>query len=248
MDDRLLSVSDHAGDDYLIVLARLHELLKPASYLEIGISRGESLKLAQCDTLAIDPSFDIHGEAMANKRVCLLFRMGSDCFFSKYNPQVLLRGPVDLAFIDGLHLSEFLLRDFINTERHCRRNSVILLHDCLPTDAYIAERVDDRQRRERLSTRPGWWAGDVWKIIPILKKYRPDVALHAFDAPPTGLVAVTNLDPVSNILSDRYFQIVDEFQRVELVNYGIPRLFEEVRVKSTAEIATFEQMSQFFWL
>src|SRR5256885_12302956 len=34
--------------------------------------------------------------------------------------------PVDLAFIDGMHLFEFALRDFVNLERYCAPGSTIL--------------------------------------------------------------------------------------------------------------------------
>ncbi len=34
-----------------------------------------------------------------------------------------------------------------------------------------------------------YWTGDVWKLIPILQRYRPDLQLTLFDAPPSGLVA-----------------------------------------------------------
>jgi hypothetical protein len=29
-----------------------------------------------------------------------------------------------------MHYAEFLLRDFINIERHVTRNSLVILHDC----------------------------------------------------------------------------------------------------------------------
>ena len=53
------------------------------------------------------------------------------------------------------------------------------------------------------------------KIIPILKKYRPDLNLVFVDAPPTGIVFVTNLDSRSTRLSDDYLNIVKEFTQVE---------------------------------
>ena len=42
------------------------------------------------------------------------------------------RAAVRLAFIDGMHLFEFALRDFINTERHCSPKAVIVFDDILP--------------------------------------------------------------------------------------------------------------------
>ena len=47
---------------------------------------------------------------------------------------------MDFAFIDGMHLFEFALRDFMNLERHCTPQSVIMVHDCYPTEREHAER------------------------------------------------------------------------------------------------------------
>jgi hypothetical protein len=61
---------------------------------------------------------------------------------------------------------------------------------------------------------PGAWTGDVWKVLPILKKFRPDLKVALFDCPPTGLVACTNLDPNSTVLTEAYDQIIAEFSKV----------------------------------
>ena len=42
---------------------------------------------------------------------------------------------LDLAFIDGMHHFEFALRDFINVEKYCSADSIILIHDVYPIDA-----------------------------------------------------------------------------------------------------------------
>ena len=93
--------------------------------------------------------------------------------------------PVDLAFIDGMHHFEYALRDFAYLERCCARSSTILIHDCFPLDRETAER--DR--------RPFFWSGDVWRLVVLLKKYRPDLTIHTIGTPPTGLGMVRNLDP-----------------------------------------------------
>ena len=47
-----------------------------------------------------------------------IYELTSDEFFARYDLSELLGGPVELAFIDGLHLFEQVLRDFVNLERH----------------------------------------------------------------------------------------------------------------------------------
>jgi hypothetical protein len=147
-----------------------------------------------------------------------------------------------------MHLSEFLLRDFINVERACRPNSIIALHDCMPTDAYIAERTDDRARRDLLSARPDWWAGDVWKVLIVLRTYRPELTILALNAPPTGLILVTNLNPNSSVLTDNYQTIVENFRSLDLIEYGMERFIDELNVRCTSELATFEELNSYFWL
>lgn len=41
-------------------------------------------------------------------------------------------GRIDFAFRDGMHWLEFLLRDFLDMKRHCEKNALIALHNCMP--------------------------------------------------------------------------------------------------------------------
>ena len=114
--------TDHKGTHYGEVMENFHRWLEPASYLEIGTLEGYTLGLARCASIAIDPVFQIsHPACIRNKPECHLFQTTSDEFFARQDPTMVLGRPVALAFLDGMHLCEFLLRDFINTEKHCRR-------------------------------------------------------------------------------------------------------------------------------
>jgi hypothetical protein len=239
----------HGGSDYHIVLSWFHRYLRPRSYLEIGTFTGDSLKHATCASVAVDPRFHVTSDIVGAKPKLMLFQMGSDAFFRDTSPRDILGAPVDLVFLDGLHQYEALLRDFINVEKHCRRNSVIVMHDCLPTDLYYARR-DPNGMRERAATisSPEWWAGDVWKTVAILKKARPELRIHAFDAPPTGLVCVTNLDPTSTLLEDDYFNLVEPFADPAPDAANFAAYHETVGVRSTREIERAEDMARFFWL
>src|SRR5205814_560630 len=55
------------------------------------------------------------------------------------------------------------------------------------------------------------WAGDVWKLLPILQEFRPDLNLNVVAVRPTGLGIVTNLDPSSTTLHDHYDEIVSKY-------------------------------------
>lgn len=245
---RVTHLPDHQGEDYLDVMGRIHAVLHPRTYFEVGTWTGNSLKLANCRSIAIDPHFQITTDVVGRKPECHLFQMPSDEFFKYHSPKAVFGDTVDFAFLDGMHLFECVLRDFINIESNCSRNSIIALHDCLPPDAYIASRKNDLDEQKKLSTKPGWWTGDVWKILPVLRKYRPDLVMVCLDAPPTGLVLVTGLYPESRILRDKYFDIVREFEAVSLLDYGLAKLHAEAAVQSTRKLQAIEEFGPIFWL
>lgn len=208
MDNATSTLRLH-GVVYTEFLNALHTQLKPRSYLEVGTSKGISLAIARCDTIAVDPHFQLNVTATGERTRTFFFQMTSDDFFATESAPSLLGRPVDIAFLDGMHRFEYLLRDLIGTEAVCHPRSLILLHDCVPANTRMASR-QARPGDSSEGDTAGWWTGDVWKMLPILREYRPDLRLHVLDCPPTGLVAITRLDPASSVLTDRYYEIVDQ--------------------------------------
>jgi hypothetical protein len=183
---------------YLDFLGVLHERLAPTTYLEVGVRNGDSLALSRCRSVGIDPAYQLTAELDVD---LALFRTVSDEYFSRPEPLAPFGGkPVDLAFIDGLHLFEFALRDFINVERHATPSSVIIFDDVFP-------RTVDEAARER-HTRS--WTGDVFKVLGVLQEHRPDLTCLRVGTEPTGLLMVLGLDPTSTVLPDAYDRIVAE--------------------------------------
>ena len=209
----------HRGRSYLKVLKRLHALRRPRTYLEVGTESGRSLALARCASIAIDPRFRLDCDVRSGKPACHLHETTSDAFFAAENPTVLLGGPIDFAFIDGMHHHEFALRDFMNIEAHCRPDSLIALHDCLPVDSHMARRERGDRSLAAWSRYAGAWAGDTWKALWILQRYRPDLRIFAFGAPPSGLVVVTHLDPRSTVLKQRYEEAVRAVDGIQLAQF-----------------------------
>jgi hypothetical protein len=208
---------------------------------------GDTLKLAECAAIGVDPKFQIERDVIGSKPQCHLYQIGSDVFFRRFNPTTILGQSIQCAFLDGMHLFEFLLRDFANTEKHCSRNSLIILHDCLPSDPYMSVRSPKDPRRS-LSACPGYWTGDVWKMLPILNQWRKDLQVVVTDAPPTGLVLITNLDQKNTVIDDHYAEIVGAFANVDLANYGISRLHEECKIMPTDKLMSMEDLASRFWL
>lgn len=158
------------------VLKQLHQILKPSLYLEIGVQTGKSLRLSNCEAIGIDPMPRPNIKLRKNHT---LLRMTSDEFFDNHATQY-LASPPDLVFIDGMHLFEYALRDFINVERYAGPNTVVVIDDIFPGHAAQAERV----RRTRA------WTGDVWKLAAVLEQHRPDLTIKKLDVYPTGLMII----------------------------------------------------------
>ena len=201
-------------------LRQLHTLARPRNYLEIGVNDGRSLSLSRSPSIAIDPGFRIITPMRCDLH---LVRATSDDFFARPDPIVHLRsgrnpfrnlrrgrapfghytgGPIlDLAFIDGMHLFEFALRDFMNVERFSDWTSLIVLDDMLPRS------VDEAARDRHTSA----WAGDVYKLTEVLRTHRPDLILLPMDTEPTGVLVVLGADPTSDLLRERYDRLVSEW-------------------------------------
>lgn len=188
------------GVPYLDILNHLHAMHSVQRYLEIGTQKGASLRHARASAIAIDPNFLVDKKIWANRPDVHFHETTSDEFFLSKDPTKILAGAIDMAFIDGMHLAEFVLRDFINVERHSRSGSLIVLHDALPINFEMAERNRNPAGR-RDTALAKHWTGDVWRLLPILAHERPDLDIKVYDCPPTGLVLITKLDPASTKLS-----------------------------------------------
>jgi len=110
------------------------------SYLEIGVSRGESLRGVKCRTkVGVDP--DPRSAATVVKT--------SDDFFTGN------RDTFDIVFIDGLHTSGQAWRDIRNSLAAIRPDGVVVLHDCLPPTPHAASP----------DPHGGEWCGDVYRAV-----------------------------------------------------------------------------------
>ncbi|HEX4388981.1 MAG TPA: class I SAM-dependent methyltransferase [Steroidobacteraceae bacterium] len=169
----------------------MHAHLCPATYLEIGVACGDSFRLpgVQTRAIGIDPAPRVPYTLRAHQK---LFALTSDEFFARHDTIAELGGQrVQMAFIDGMHHFEFALRDFANVEAVCDPRAVIFIHDCHPIDARSSAREQTT----------GFWSGDVWRLILLLKKHRPDLQIHTLATPPTGLGMITHLSPASRLIS-----------------------------------------------
>jgi hypothetical protein len=235
----------HTGMGYLEFLAGLHARVQPRSYLEIGTRKGRSLTVANCASIAVDPTLQVSSNVIGEKPSCLFVQATSDAFFESGLLRRVFSDGVDLAFLDGLHNYEVLLRDFMNTERNCHPRSLIILHDCLPPIPEMAERTYRPSQRRDGRFRSDW-TGDVWKLLPILTAHRPDIRIVAVDAPPSGLVICGNLDPASTVLAEKYEAIVEGHRAMSLEEFGMDALFGLANLQSSHAVLARTDLGTFF--
>ncbi len=210
-------------------LRTLHEVSRPRAYFEVGINDGRSLALSRVPTVAVDPAFKVVKELRCDLH---MVRATSDDFFAREQPFEHLNGAdIDLAFIDGMHLFEFALRDFINTERHAHAGTVVVFDDMLPRN--IDEAARDRHT--------GGWTGDVFKIVPVLQRYRPDLILALMDTGPTGVLVVLGLDPTNTVLADKYDEIIETYIQPD------PQQVPDVLIDRRAAMAPEAVLKADFW-
>ncbi|MFM8444692.1 MAG: class I SAM-dependent methyltransferase [Methylococcus sp.] len=181
------------------LLSRFHERLAPRLYLEIGVDQGLSLARALGPAIGVDPRPRLELRVTLGAQTRIL-PLSSDAFFRTAAAEC-LQPPPDLVFIDGMHLFEFVLRDFMNVERHAHPATLVVIDDifpCHPTQA----------SRRRRSTA---WTGDVWKLHAVLRVWRPDLTLIALNAHTTGLLLIAGLDPGNTVLHDQYEALVRQW-------------------------------------
>jgi hypothetical protein len=136
------------------------------------------MTLSRVPSIGIDPEFAVVAELQADIH---LARTTSDEFFARKDPLAHLPVPVvDLAFIDGMHLAEYALRDYLAVERYTTPASVIVFDDMLP------RRVEEAARHRHTVA----WTGDVYKAAQALRDLCPDLVVIEVDTTPTGVLVV----------------------------------------------------------
>lgn len=205
------------------LLEQLHELLKPKVYLEIGVQHGWSLQLSKAPiSIGVDPNPIVSVPLDDHHAVV---KMTSDEYFAENwgsrGPSGAV-DPIDLAFIDGMHLAEFAWRDFVNVAKYCHANSVVVFDDVLPTTQEMAAREQC----------PGDWTGDVWKIYFQLRE-DSNFVIAPVDTTPTGTLVVTGFGPGMYAPDELAFPLDDEDVPAQILDrryaWSAPAVLENLR-------------------
>jgi hypothetical protein len=132
--------------------------LKAKKYLEIGMGPGINFSKVICDyKVCVDPT----------PTVPVTFTLTSDDFFKQNKEKF------DVVFIDGLHMSEQVYLDILNSLDVLNENGVIICHDMNPHSEIIQRYPQAIPESE--------WTGDCWKAWVKLKTERKDLCMFVID-------------------------------------------------------------------
>ena len=180
----------------------INSLTKPdAKYLEIGVEYGQTfLKTHFKDEnktgVDPDPKFDIIGKKFKfikatsddyfkDRKVDSLEDRKVDSFKdskvdSFKDRKVNSHKTFDVIFIDGMHQSEYFLRDFNNSVKVLKNNGSIFIDDILPLTYNEQLKIPRKHYYENGILKYGEeWTGDIWKVVyHILKNYSHNLLLE----------------------------------------------------------------------
>jgi len=149
------------------------------TYLEIGVRNpDECFNLINCETKhSVDPGYEV-ALPHFNMENLVTYQYTSDTFFRLLENKELDISTTykwDIIFIDGLHISNQVERDLLNSLNHLSENGLVLLHDCNPSELWFAREdfIIDGEAHG--------WNGTVWKLIYKLRATRPDLFVCTVD-------------------------------------------------------------------
>jgi glycosyltransferase involved in cell wall biosynthesis len=148
----------------------INKLTKPTDiYLEIGVEYGECFNSVHfLDKTGVDP------DPKFKPGIGQLFKLTSDQFFETKGERIF-----DVIFIDGMHQSEYILRDINNSIRFLAEDGFIFIDDILPFNYNEQLKIPIKHYYENgILKYAENWTGDVWKVIYyMLLKHKDKISL-----------------------------------------------------------------------
>ena len=180
--------------DYLDFLARpAPARVAAGAYLEIGLRHGDCLALAGCPSLGRRSRLRPAASSCGDERRPCSARPATSSSAARSRCEPLGGRRVDLAFIDGMHLSEFALRDFIGVERLLALDQPLVFDDILPRTVEEATATAARAPGRATST----------SSSGILAHHRPDLICLRVDTAADRPAARARARPVRTGCSAR---------------------------------------------
>ncbi|MCB0798790.1 MAG: class I SAM-dependent methyltransferase [Chitinophagales bacterium] len=175
----------------LDVINRISAQIHAGTYLEIGVNSGMIINNVPVERkIGVDPMLNrtLRYKRAIGIRKFRYYKATSDDFFAYSAEKAFENSGVDIAFIDGLHEYEQVVRDIQGTLQYLRPGGVILVHDCNPTNYALAypskNSIHEIEELAAKGLLPGWngfWNGDVWKAIVHMRIISDDLDIFTLD-------------------------------------------------------------------
>jgi hypothetical protein len=164
------------------------------NYLEIGMGPGVNFASINCEyKTCVDPA----------PTVPVTFSLTSDSFFEQN------KDTYDVIFIDGLHWSEQVYKDIINSLNVLNEGGYIVCHDMSPHSEFVQRYPQPKPQSE--------WTGDCWKAWVKLKIEQDDLSMAVVDTDCGCGIITRGRQETLTITSALTWDVLDN-NRKELLN------------------------------
>jgi glycosyltransferase involved in cell wall biosynthesis len=148
-----------------------------AKYLEIGTENGFTFKnIKFLEKNGVDPDPKYKDDNIIVKT--------SDNYFDdiELKNENILSYCKDIFFIDGMHLCDYVIKDYNNCIKYLNENGVIFIDDIMPINYDEQLRIPNKHYYENNILKYGEpWTGDVWKFIYfILLNFKDRIFVKVF--------------------------------------------------------------------
>ena len=226
---------------YNTLISERHQIIniftkQTQNYLEIGIEHGYTFsKTHFLHKVGVDP--DPKCENIVGSEI---FNCTSDDYFNNINIddnesidsddciENIKPYKFDVIFIDGMHHSENVLRDFNNSVKTLTKNGIIFIDDCIPLNYNEQLKIPIKHHYENGILKYGEeWTGDVWKFVyHLLLNYSSKIDICYFhNMNYRGVIMIKILEPFEIILG-RDTQLEDEYSYFNDFNHYLELIFK----------------------
>lgn len=211
-----------------VIINHFISLIDAQYYLEIGVrDPRKNFNRIQCkNKYSVDPGIEFEDNPVD-------FKMTSDLFFKKLKNKELKIQPIikfDVIFIDGLHISDQVERDILNSIEFLNDNGFIILHDCNPPSEF-----HQREQYNFVNSPAGpFWNGTTWKAF---YKFRHNIDLFSicFDCDwGVGIISKKQYPFFNNIkgkVQNEFYEfaVLNEFRKEHLNLYSFEPWMELIK-------------------
>ncbi|MGV8813796.1 MAG: class I SAM-dependent methyltransferase [Gelidibacter sp.] len=197
------------------IINHLISFINAQNYLEIGVRNPtKNFDRIQCkNKFSVDPGIEFEDNPVD-------FKMTSDVFFENLKRDKLsIKSHIkfDVIFIDGLHVSNQVEKDILNSLEILNENGIIILHDCNPpSEFHQREQYDFMYSPAR-----NFWNGTTWKAFYKFRHHK-DLFSICFDSDwGVGLISKKQYPFFNNIKDEVQngfyeFSVLNEFRKEHL--------------------------------